>query len=210
MYRLNEAKLLAELVSKAERMVFSGLPASMEERFIRRALETPLAIVKRQESTSTVDSNSTAASAATEITVPEDPISNDAKDLHHLLRLRTALSYMLSSYVPAPLARSLTAKMASEMSPVDFKPLDSRLTEVAQLRAEALAARSFGDFSRKRNIYEEDDMVESRVEKKKRIEEEEKKKKAAETRGIRDLKKVDTKGMKKMSDFFGKAAAKKK
>ena len=59
-------------------------------------------------------------------------------------------------------------------------------------------------------MYEEDDAVETRAEKKRREEEEVKRKKAGESRGIRDLKKVDTKGMKKMSDFFGKAAAKKK
>lgn len=56
-------------------------------------------------------------------------------------------------------------------------------------------------------MYEEDDAAETRAEKKRRKEEEEEKKKAGESRGIRDLKKVDTKGMKKMSDFFGKAAA---
>ena len=234
MYRLNEDKLLAELVLKAKKMVISGLPASMEEQFVRRALETPLAIVKSEESsasangtdtpqsestaaesvesqasTCTVDSHSTVTSAATEITVPEEPITNDSKDLH-LLRLRTALSYMLSSYVPMSLASSLTATMASEKSPIDFKSIESRLAEVSKLRAEALAARSFGDFSRKRNIHEEDDLAESRLEKKKRIEEEEKKKKAAETRGIRDLKKVDTKGMKKMSDFFDKRTSPRK
>ena len=235
MYRLNEGKLLAELVFKAERMVVSGLPASMEERFVRKALEMPLAIVKREESSasatgtdtphsdatatesvesqasiSSVDSNVTVASATTEITIPEDPISDDSKHLHHLLRLRTALSYMLSSHIPQPLTKSLMTKMASEESPIDFKPLDNHLAEITKLRAEALATRSFGDFSRKRNIHDEDDMVESRLEKKKRVEEEEKKKKAAETRGIRDLKKVDTKGMKKMSDFFGKRTSPRK
>ena len=91
---------------------------------------------------------------------------------------------------------------ASEKSPLDFKPLDTRLAEIARLRAEALAARSIGDFSRKRNMHEEDDAAESRLEKKRRKTEEEKIKKAGETRGIRDLKKVDTKGMKKMGDFF--------
>ena len=47
-------------------------------------------------------------------------------------------------------------------------------------------------------------------EEKRKKEEEEKKAKAQESRGVRDLKKVNTTGMKKMSDFFGKAAPKKK
>ena len=44
---------------------------------------------------------------------------------------------------------------------------------------------------------------------KKRKEEEEKMKKAGESRGVRELKKVNTSGMKKLSAFFGKAASKK-
>ena len=238
MYRLSETKLLAELLSKAGRMVASGsVPASMEEHFVKRALEAPMAVVRREESfasasvvetdaplsegtaaesvesqasTVTVDSISSVASAGTEITVPDDAEMDDSKSLHHLLRLRTALSYMLESYVPAALATSLMAMTASERSTVDFKPLEDRLAEIAKLKAEAVAARSVGDFSRKRNMYDEDDLVEGRLEKKKRIEEEEKKKKAAETRGIRDLKKVNTKGMKKMSDFFGKRTSPRK
>ena len=244
MYRLNEEKLLAELMLKAEKMVVSGLPASMEERFVRRALQPPLTIVKREESslsangtetpqsepmstesaesqastsTSTNDSTSTTtASAATNITIPENSIvaeEEDTKRLHRLLRLRTTLSYMLSSYIPPSLATSLTARTraSTTTSPIDFTPLDNRIAEIAQLEAEALAARSLGDFSRKRNLHEEDDAAaESRLEKKRRMDEEEKKKRGAETRGIRDLKKVDTKGMKKMSAFFAKRTSPRK
>ena len=136
MYRLNEEKLLAELLLKAKNMVTSGLPASMEERFVRRALDTPLAVVKREEvsiseasqgtdtpmsettvsetmesqtSTATADSTSTAASAGTEITIPGDVDGKDTTDLKHLLRLRTALSYMLSSYIPSLMAAACVA-----------------------------------------------------------------------------------------------------
>ncbi len=235
MYRLNDERLLAELTSKAERMVASGLPASMEERFVKRALETPLKIVQREESfvsvngtntpqsegttaesvesqtsTATIDSRSSFASAVTEITIPEDPAPDDGKSLHHLLRVRKALCYMIDSYTPKPLADSLTAMIASGKSPIDFSQLETRLADIAKLKAETLVARSAGDFSRKRNMYEEDDLIEGRLEKKKRIEEEEKKRKATETRGTRDLKKVNTKGMKKMSDFFGKRTSPRK
>ena len=50
----------------------------------------------------------------------------------------------------------------------------------------------------------DDEAADLRAEKKAKKEEEERKKKSSETRGIRDLKKVDVSGMKKMSHFFGK------
>ncbi len=236
MYRLNDDKLLDELVTKAKKMVERGLPASMEERFIRKALDTPIMVVKHEDrsvsetnayqgdalpsgstsfdtedsQTSTATSVST-ASVNTEVTVPDDPASaTDNTELLHPLRIRTALSYMISAYIPPTYATILYTMLGSDKSPVNFKPLDERLASLAKVRAKALAARSLGDFSRKRSMYEEDDAVESRAEKKRLKEDEEKKKKAGETRGLRDLKKVDTKGMKKMSDFFGKSIAVKK
>ena len=239
MYRLSDEKLLRELVQKAKAMIAKGLPASMEEQFIRKALETPLMVVKREESSvstatmpqdevptsesvvpdlvesqaSTVSSESIASalSTTTETTIPEDvdPQIN-ASELYDLLRLRTALSYVISSYVPPAIAERLHTMMSSGESPVDFKSLDDHLTHIARMRAEALASRSLGDFSRKRSMYEDDDAAATRAEKKRKTEEEERKKKASESRSIKDLKKVDTKGMKKMSDFFGKAAALKK
>lgn len=54
---------------------------------------------------------------------------------------------------------------------------------------------------------DDDEAIESRAEKKRKKEEDEKRKKAGESRGVKDLKKVDTTGMKKLSDFFGKGAA---
>ena len=239
MYRLSEEKLLSELVLKAESMVARGLPSTIEERFIRKALETPVLVLKREESTiseanasqndtgmsdstisdtadsqisaTTSESKTSATSAATEITIPDEPVSpSDTTSLYHLLRLRTAISYILSSYIPLSISTTLETLLSSAQSPIDFAPINRHLADIAKIRAEALASRSLGDFSRKRSMYEEDDAVETRAEKKRREEEEVKRKKAGESRGIRDLKKVDTKGMKKMSDFFGKAAAKKK
>ncbi len=236
MYRLSEDKLLGELVLKAKKMVEKGLPASMEERFIRKALDTPIMVVKHEDSSmsetnasqsdalpsvtppsdaadsqgSTATSVST-ASVSTEVTIPDDLTpAVDNSELSHLLRLRTALLYMISAYIPPTLAIILNTILGSDRSPINFSPLDERLANLAKMRAEALAARSLGDFSRKRSMYEEDDAVETRAETKRRKEEEDKKKKAGETRGIRDLKKVDTKGMKKMSDFFGKSNVAKK
>jgi len=239
MYRLNDELLLKELVFKAKNMVAMGLPASMEETFIRKTLESPVMVIKHEESsvsntsqsqtgtpisestpsdlaesqtsTATSSSKDSAASVTTEVTVPDesDPREHD-KEICHLLRIRTALSYIISVYLPSTLATKITSTLSSTQTPLNFQPLDSRLATLAKMRAEALAARSLGDFSRKRSMYEDDEAAESRAEKKRRKEEEEKKKKAGESRSIRDLKKVDTKGMRKMSDFFGKGTATKK
>ena len=239
MYRLNDEKLLRELVLKAKTIVAKGVPASMEERFVRKALETPVMVVKHEEpsitdatmsqketttsdsitseavdsqaSTVSVDSTASVSSTATDITVPEGaPPLTSTSELYHLLCLRTALSYIISSYIPPAIAQSLNALIASDKSPVDFRILNDHLANIAKMRAEALASRSFGDFSRKRSMYEDDDAAGTRAEIKRRKEEDEKKKKASESRGIKDLKKIDTRGMKKMSDFFGKAVAAKK
>ncbi|CAD6570699.1 MAG: hypothetical protein ASARMPREDX12_003825 [Alectoria sarmentosa] len=239
MYRLSDEKLLHDLVRKAKTVIAKGLPASMEERFIRKALETPVMVVKHEESSfsdatrsqrdvqtsesiisdainsqasaDSAESTATAISTSTETIVPEDvdPMTNTS-ELYQLLRLRTALSYIISGYVPLAIERALNRLISSGKSHLDFKILDERLADIAKMRAEAIASRSLGDFSRKRSMYEDDDAAEARAEKKRKKEEEEKKKKASESRGIKDLKKVDTKGMKKMSDFFSKAAVAKK
>ncbi|KAK2749262.1 hypothetical protein FQN55_003584 [Onygenales sp. PD_40] len=243
MYRLNEEKLLQELLSKAERMAANGLPLSMEEQFVNRALELPVLSVKREDtSTSTLsdmarDANtqetvqdkpdsqsstntitpSTAASSSTSFTTASDastpatettpPTPNDPPippEIHHLLRLRTALSFIQSSYLPTHLSSKITTLLTTTQSPKDFTPLTEHLKLVAEQRAKALSSRSMGDFSRKRAVAEDDEAAETRAEKKRRKEEEEKKKKLGESRGVRDLKKVNVSGMKKLSAFFGK------
>ena len=234
MYRLNMKKLMNELYGKASKIQESGLPQSMEDKFIRRALDLPVVGIKREESTmsekqssqtetqnpetpsldtqastETFASSESVNTVETDITAPDIEASVTDAELQRLLRVRTVISYMILSYIPLEFAASLTTMMTSDESPIDFKPLNARLEHVAKTHAEALAARSLGNFSRKRNAYEDDDAAEARAEKKRKKEEEDKKKKL-ETRGLRDLKKVDTKGMKKMSDFFGKGAATKK
>lgn len=240
MYRINLDKLLAELIFKAKNIVSSGFPATMEERFIHRALEVPMMGLKREESSLSetpkppqedksitrrllsdpessqenivaIDVTLTASSATSNHSNPKmhDP-SIQVSNIEPLLRLRTALSYMISSYIPRPLEVALNEKLASSSSPIDFKPLDLRLAHVANLRAEALASRSLADFSRKRSTNEDDEAAEARAEKKQKKEDEEKRRKAGESRGLRDLKKVDVSGMKKMSDFFAKGPSKKK
>ncbi|RAK99776.1 uncharacterized protein BO80DRAFT_115544 [Aspergillus ibericus CBS 121593] len=220
MFRFNEMKLLTELVSKADRMVSMGLPPSLEERFVKQALATPLMAVKREdvaaggenkeneaEGEAELEKKKAADESTTTEQVPEGLTAPDG--VADLLRISTALAFMKECYLSKEMSARMDELLAAPETPRDFKPMRDHLDVVAKLRAEALASRSLGDFSRKRSA-EDQEAAETRAEKKRRQEEEEKKKKAGESRGVRDLKKVNTTGMKKMSDFFGKAAVKKK
>jgi len=240
MYRLNEKKLLAELLKKAKKMVAKNLPASMEEKFIRKALEIPIGSIKRDtstltdlvneegpvraesgtatpaEATDTQNSMSTAATSFSEAStsVSEDfltpkttlPPINAPDGVADLLRLRTALFFICSAYLAPHLAQIVKKSLLSASSPIDFGPLETHLAYLTKSRLEAAASRSLGDYSRKRSMNDEEEGLDSRTEKKRKKDEEEKRKKAGESRGVRDLKKVDVTGMKKMSDFFKKKA----
>jgi hypothetical protein len=50
MYRLDEEMLLREVLEKAKKMAQRGLPASMEEKLVRKALEVPMLSITRDES----------------------------------------------------------------------------------------------------------------------------------------------------------------
>jgi hypothetical protein len=250
MYRLDESKLLTVLLEKAKRMVEMGLPASMEEKLVRKALEVPMLSLKRgastmQESfeeegsqtapgaaTPSADSQTTttsiatlstaesfASTAATSVADGEELVSHSEapskptpttppitapEGVPALLRLRTALTFITNSYLPPHLASKLLAALNTPSSTLpDFTPLNTHLAHLASLRREALASRSLGDYTLKRSLTDDFD-DDSRAEKKRKKEEEEKRKKAGESRGVRDLKKVNVSGMKKMSDFFKK------
>lgn len=239
MYRISTEKLLNELLSKARRMVEKGLPASLEERFVRQALQKPMLAVKSnaesqadvkesseatpvaetQSSTSdltTTDSissmESQVSTAATSIT-PEseyeaeskpilDPPTIDAPDgIPKLLRLRVALDFILSSYISPHLRTTLNTHLTTTKT-IDFTPLITHLVHLSDLRKEAIALRSLTtNVNRKRGLEEDEEVVAAREEKKRRKEEEERRKKS-ESRGVRELKKVDVSGMKKLSSFF--------
>lgn len=236
MFRISEEKLVAELFSKAERMAENGLPASMEERFVRRELELPVLSISRdntntskseqQDETPVQNAESQESSTSTENTIVPSPITppdmqsdaiehkdGDGDDtMRHLLRLRTSLSFLLASYLPPHLRSQVETSLQSAHSPRDFTPLTTHLKHITTLRAKAQESRAlYGGMSRKRGIEDEEDgsAMGGRAEKKRKEEEEEKRKKAGESRGVRDLKKVNTAGMMKLSAFFGKATTKK-
>ncbi|KAJ9133064.1 Ribonuclease H2, subunit B [Pleurostoma richardsiae] len=242
MFRLNEDKVLSEVVSKAKRMSEKGLPKSMEERFVSKALEAPVLSLKREntaletasepkdsassgaatpltesaESQSSVASTDTSASFASEASTTATSVADESDTLKtadvtssmraseevvKLQRLKVAFNFICSSYVPPAIAELLKKMLASGKGPVDFAALDDYVARLTKARQESMMARSASDYSRKRSRDEEN---EERAEKRRRKEEEEKRKKAGESRGVRDLKKVNTSGMKKMSDFFKK------
>lgn len=255
MYRLSQQKLLAVLLSKAERMAIEGLPASMEEKYVRAVLEVPIMSVKREtsdlenatetapvpvsegeepteyqsqsstqspgtttpsiainDSQASTTSISTAASSLVLSTPPEIALSKPSitspEGIPYLLRIRTALTFIFSSYIPPHLHKQLQTLLRDIRSP-DFWPLDAHLSHIASMRSQAQALHSLSDnISRKRGFEGDDEAAEARAEKKRKKEEEEKRKKN-ESRGIKQLKKVDTTGMKKLSAFFGKAGNKK-
>jgi hypothetical protein len=235
MFRLNEEKTVGLIARKVQKVVQTGFPVSLEERFVTRALEAPVLSVKREESSvsavvdapipsaedaedksESFDSQSTTASTAPSMvfsevsvassvtTITSDPIPENIK---HLQRLKTAQDFVLASYMPPTLSHILQEKVREAKCLADFNPLDQHIKRLAELRAAAGASRSIGDFSRKRGNADDDEAAEERAEKKRKQEEDEKRKKAGESRGVRELKKVNVSGMKRMSDFFSKKPA---
>ncbi|KAF4637845.1 hypothetical protein G7Y89_g232 [Cudoniella acicularis] len=241
MYRINEEKMLEELLKKARKMVKKGLPASMEEKFVRKALEVPALCIVREEAEdvkaesgtstppadtpdtqttessveSTATSFSRASTAATSFSedsssivtgskIAGPPPINAPEGVADLLRLRTAISFICSKYIAPQLSESIKNILSSSTSTVDFSSLETHLAHLAKLRQEILATRSLGDLSRKRSMMDDGEDGESRADKKRKKEEDEKKKKAGESLALKRLKKVNTTGMKKMSDFFKK------
>lgn len=227
--KLSRGKVLGRLVAKAGRMVEQGLPASMEERFVKQALAVPVMNIRREESnvsaaegenasadaesesTSTSQdtqaSDTTALSSTTAATsvppTPTPPPSAATPETARLLRLRTALNFLLTSYIPPSLRSTLQSRISDpSTSTLDFTPLDAHLAHLAKLKFEAQALRSISDnISRKRSAMDEEAL--ERAEAKKRKKEEEEVRKKSQSVGVKKLAKADRSGMKSISSFFG-------
>lgn len=228
MFRFSEEKLLNQLLLKAKKMSDAGLPSSMEEKFVAKALEAPVLGIKRMNLASTLQTQESTAPASqthpsgeeaesqksintttkalSEASTAETSMANStesairaSEEVISLQRLRVAFNFICSAYLPPSIVVVLNKMLADGKGYVDFAALDEYVAQLAKLRQEALLSRSASDYSRKRKMDEED---EERREKKRKKEEEEKRKKAGESRGVKELKKVNVSGMKKMSDFF--------
>ncbi|KAH6616492.1 ribonuclease H2, subunit B [Boeremia exigua] len=210
MYRISPTKLHALLVAKAERMVQHGLPPSMEDKFVKSVLDIPVMSIRRDDSslsavpadpefqpTEPTEPTVADADADADADAPAPPSLTTPPEVPHLLRLKTALTYLTTAYLP-PLLRPaiLTAPTP------DFTPLTTHLAALAKLKAEAAALRSISDnISRKRGIEMDEERLAEREEKKRKKEDEEKRKKS-ESLAVKKLRSVDTRGMRKMSAFF--------
>lgn len=239
MYKLSTSKLATVLISKAKNMVKRGLPVSMEKRFVKQALEVPVLSIRREESsvsiapadatpvpssdntatgtsqesstsTSTVTSNNTTAATAASSVATTPVEAQPANDIANLLRVRTGLDFLATSYVPPSLHTAIQDVCKSSASSVDFAPLDKHLEHVAGLKKQAQVLRSLSDnISRKRGADDDEEALDKAEAKRKKKEEDEIKKKNM-SRGVQQLAKADTSGMKKLSSFFTKAPPKKK
>ncbi|KAK7992208.1 hypothetical protein PG988_001002 [Apiospora saccharicola] len=171
---------------------------STESQSSTRSTETATSHTSEASTTATsvADEEAAAAASALKASIQASP------EVTQLQRLRIAFSFICSSYIIPSLVTRLKQQLLEQKELVDFSPLDEYLAQVAKFRQEAASSRSMGDYSRKHVLDEEELM--DRAEKKRKMEEDEKRKKAGESRGVKNLKKVNTTGMKKMSDFFKK------
>jgi len=237
MYRLSLDRLAAELLKKAENMAKNGLPASMEQEFVQETLRRPVPLIIRQESSMTTEdavptldsqtssfstsaeesqfsstsgvSTHTGATSSPDLTLTKVSGYGAPDHIVHLLRLRVALNFIMSAYVSPSLRTQLQANFSAETSPISFVALDEHLKQVETLRRETQALRSVSDnISRKRSNMGDEEAEAAREEKKRKKTEEEEAKKN-QSRGVKQLAKVNTTGMKKLSSFFAKAPPKK-
>jgi hypothetical protein len=242
MFRISQEKLTAELQSKAQRLVTKGLPASLEDKFVTRALDIPVS-GREYASMKTKESDVTGIMWRSSITempagelhrmVEEESNPDTEKSLSqqvekgcqkaaegiknpsaqtltrasstpptlliNLLRSKTALNFILRSYVPS----HLHAGPLSSTAALDFTPLDLHVAHLSEIRGQAQALRTISNnISRKRSA-DDDEPVDYEDVKRQKKEEEDKKKKN-QSFGVKALQKVNTKGMKKMSAFFVK------
>jgi hypothetical protein len=163
-------------------------------------------------STSTATTNNTTTSTApsSAATTPVEAQPSAANDVFNLLRVRTGLDFLITSYVPTSLHAAIQDVCKSSASPVDFAPLDKHLEHIAGLKKQAQVLRSLSDnISRKRGADDDEEALDKAEAKRKKKEEDEIKKKNM-SRGVQQLAKADTSGMKKLSSFFTKAPPKKK
>jgi len=216
-YKPSNEKLARLLVDKACRMVISmSWPASMDEGVVKKELDIPSVHIHALPQVDTTPSaevtNSTAASAAEELSQTTSQLDIESGVID-VMRMQKALEYLLSAYVPKALRNDMEilfkdAKIKSITPLLDPTLLQAHLDKIKAAKAEAMALRSLSDnISRKRGA-DDEEMADARAEKKRKKDDEDKKAKS-ESRNLKQLKKVDTTGMKKLSSFFTRASAKK-
>lgn len=185
------------MLEKAYRLSEPTLPASMEERFVQNTLAAPIINTSSCPNVNgEIEINSTSADSLVTIDQSQPPLH-----IVVLQRRKVAFDFICSSYISPSLAEQLYTLLMKSKSPVDFSPLNEFIASIVKLKREAVAARALVDYTRKRGY--EDEKAAERIKKHKK-EDDEKRKKANGSRGLRELKKVNTSGMKKLNEFFKK------
>ena len=234
MYRLNEEKLLGELLKKAKKMTEKGLPASMEEKLVRKALDPPMLSIKRDDSSLSEPAQEDGAETPdTQVTASDTAASSFSE------ASTSATSFSEDSQV------TVTVDKPAEQSPIDAPDgvaellrlrtallficsayLAPHITEsLKKILSTSILTVDFGPLdahlahlaklrqealaSRSLGDFSRKRSMaaedgETRAEKKRKADEDEKRKKANQSKGVQALKKVNVSGMKKMSDFFKK------
>ena len=218
MYRPSIIKVMEQVLAKARKIVTHELPRSIEQEFVQKVLQIPTTQKNRNlsgDEAATVDKETgseqnrenenrhpgTIREDTTEHTAKENGSFNDIEELTKLQRLRVAINLVLSYTEPHVREQILSAIENDDA--INFKPLDSYLAQARKLRQEATALRALSDnISMKRPAT--DEMLEAKAEKKRKKEEDEKKKKL-QSRGVKNLKNVNTSGMMKLNSFFRKS-----
>lgn len=163
---------------------------------------------------SSQSANTPATSFASELPTPTEsepapaPQPEIPAEIIHLQRIRVALDLLMRN-IPERLRTLLNTQLSLPSSPIDFAQLTAHVAHVASIRADLEARLSFADnISRKRAFDADEEAADARAEKKRKEEETKKAKKSTETRAMKELRKVDTSGMMKLTGFFKKMPAK--
>jgi len=217
-YRPSQVGLARVLAKKACCMLGKDTwPISMDESLVKKELEIPMLQKQQQDvDEEMVDGRDTENEVnSINASKPKEPAQHQQLEPAVLdrMRLRKALDYLLFAYVPQSLRSDIEAvlqqdELRSTTDLLDPTILNDHLEKVKEAKSEAVALRALSDnISRKRGM-DDEETTDARAEKKRKKDEEELKKKN-ESRALKNLKKVDTSGMKKMSSFFTKLPAKK-
>jgi hypothetical protein len=210
MFRLSLAKTAEEMMARARRVALNGLPKSMEEHFVSKPLEPPVQLVKYSAPPASGEPSTgecaPCQNEASDQTEKDKPQESTPDGLTELQRIRTALDFITRSYLP-PRLQTQVKDTLSQLHPAQFAPLDIYMAAQNARRAEAQALRAISDnIIRKRSAGDNDEAAELRAEKKRKKEDDDAKRKM-ESRTMKQLRKVDTTGMKKINSFFTKTPA---
>lgn len=217
-YKPNPRMMMELLLTKATAVAEIAFPESLEDH-VQKQLEPPAVVVAMRESENQNQAVEGEAQSLSDlppaiekecgIAIETSQTKNHEQDwaasdkVIKQMRLKTAIEFVFSSYV-RPQLKSYFNDLIASGDMVDLREVSAHLDKIEKLKAEALALRSLSsNIRRKRSAEVEDEAQERNAEKKRKKDEDEKKRKQ-ETRAMKDLKKADTTGMKKLNSFFTK------